>query len=155
MSILLFTPGRSSCLFVPLCSHNVKLVTYCEFRWKVHIVHLGHRSIIKSEIFDGYTDICILLLLHIWQWVISLINIRIFHGRTRKPLGYYVVTSVHVKTCAILLSLFIKFSHLKCHFQPIFKLRAKALCQYFAFLHYLINIHHQTTVIHRRLQSLW
>lgn len=85
---------------------------------------------------------------------ISLINIRIFHERTKKLFGYYIVTGIHVKTCAILLSLFTKFPHLKYHFQPIFKLRAEALCQYFVFLHYLMNIHYQTTVIHRRLQSL-
>lgn len=156
MSILLFSLWKSSCLFVPLSSHNVKLVTCCEFRWKVLTVHRGHRSIFKSEIFDEYTDTCILLLLHIFDSkFISLINIRIFHERTKKLFGYYIVTGIHVKTCAILLSLFTKFPHLKYHFQPIFKLRAEALCQYFVFLHYLMNIHYQTTVIHRRLQSLW
>lgn len=155
MSVLPFTLGKSSCLFVPPCLHNVKLVNCCEFRWKVHTVHWGHRSIFKSKIFYGHTDAFILFLLHIWEWVYILINIRIFHERTKKHSGYCTVTSIHVKTYVILLSLFIKFPHLKYHFQPIFKLRAKALCQYLAFLHYLMNIHHPATVILRRLQPLW
>lgn len=56
----------------------------------------------------------------------SLINIRTFPGRIRKYLGSCTVTRVCVETSVILLSQPINFPLLKCHVEPIFKLKAKA-----------------------------
>lgn len=62
-----------------------------------------------------------------------------YHRRTRTYLGYCIVTRAHFKAHVILLPLFIKFPHLKCHLRPNFKLIAKAPCCYCTFLYYLIN----------------